>query len=117
MPDQTVVSEVARKNHSDPLWDTRRKRLDMSLFATFGLMLLSIIIGPDMAIVVVPPGFLAAGGILGWYFSVASKERIALGTTVTEEVKHGPEPGAVETTKTTVEKKEPADPPAEEAKG
>ncbi len=92
---------AARKDRSDPLWDTRRKRLDRSLIATGVLMLLSMLQGTDMAAVVIPPGFIFAGMIIGAYFGVAGYERIHGGTTVTEEVIERPPGPTITTTKTT----------------
>lgn len=95
----------ANKDHSDPLWDTRRKRLDLSLAATFAAIFLSIFKGAEIAAAIAPAAFIAQAGILGWYFWTAGKEAIARGTVTTETETY--DPPATKTVTKTEPKTEP----------
>lgn len=67
-----------RKNNSDPMWDTRRARLDVTLAATFAAIVYSIYAGPETASAVCPPAFLTIGLLIGAYFGVVGYERVRL---------------------------------------
>lgn len=60
----------------DPLWNTRRRRLDASLIVCFGLSIYSMKLGTAMAAVVIPPAFLFAASIIGAYMGFAEWGRI-----------------------------------------
>ena len=68
--------EPNRKDRSSPAWDTRRKRLDLSLVTTLVLIAGSILKGPETAAAVAPPAFIFAGGILSAYFGIVEWGRI-----------------------------------------
>lgn len=95
-----------RKDHSDPLWDTRRKRLDLSLFATGAFVIVSMLHSVEMAGVVVPPAAIFAGGIIAAYFGAAEYGRVHGATTITEETIDAP-PKQKTTKKTKTEKFQP----------
>lgn len=67
-----------RKNNSDPMWDARRKRLDMHSVVAWVLISVSVFHGVEMATVVVPAAMLYQASILGLYFGVVGYERVRL---------------------------------------
>lgn len=92
---------MKRPNHSDPLWDTRRKRLDFSLYATLALVLVAMVQGPETAAAIAPPAFIFAGAVIGFYFAVVEYGRVNTATKITEETVD-PGPPASKTTTETV---------------
>lgn len=77
-----------KRGGGDPLWNTRRRRLDLSLVASFGVIIFAMKQGPEMALAVVPPAFIFAGMVLGAYFGAAEWGRVngALGMTETRSI-------------------------------
>lgn len=67
-----------RKNNSDPMWDARRKRLDMHSVVAWVLISVSVFHGVEMATVVVPAAMIYQASILGLYFGVVGYERVRL---------------------------------------
>ena len=65
-----------RKNNSDPMWDTRRKRLDSHSVVAWVLISVSVFHGVEMATVVVPAAMIYQASILGLYFGVVGYERV-----------------------------------------
>jgi len=68
----------ARKDNSDPMWDTRRKRLDAHSVIAWVAVIASMVHGVDMAQVVIPPAMIYQASILGLYFGVVGYERVKL---------------------------------------
>ena len=69
---------AARKNNSDPMWDARRKRLDLHSVVAWAAVIASMLHGVEMAQVVIPPAMLYQASILGLYFGVVGYERVRL---------------------------------------
>ena len=69
---------MSRKDNSDPMWDTRRKRLDRHSVVAWVLIGVSVLHGVEMATVVVPAAMLYQASILGLYFGVVGYERVNL---------------------------------------
>jgi hypothetical protein len=67
-----------RKNNSDPMWDARRKRLDLHSVVAWVLISVSVFHGVEMATVVVPAAMIYQASILGLYFGVVGYERVRL---------------------------------------
>jgi len=67
-----------RKNNSDPMWDTRRKRLDLHSVVAWVLISVAVFHGVEMATVVVPAAMIYQASILGLYFGVVGYERVRL---------------------------------------
>lgn len=84
-PTPPVTDKRARKG--DPLWDVRRRRLDIALVASFGTIFVAMAQGPAMASAIAPPAFITIGGVIAAYFGVSEWGRIngVLGTTTTTE--------------------------------
>lgn len=60
----------------DPMWNTRRRRLDASLTASLAISLYSMYLGPPIAAIVVPPAFVFAGMVIGAYMGFVEWGRI-----------------------------------------
>jgi len=71
----------------DPLWNARRRRLDISITLLFVALFGSMAHSVEMAAVVVPAVIVAITGLIGLYFGVSEWGRIngVLGTTTTTE--------------------------------
>jgi hypothetical protein len=101
-PTVTVETETSptppitnkRDRKGDPLWDVRRRRLDIALTLSFGTIFASMAIGDEMAAAIAPPAFITIGGVIAAYFGVSEWGRIngVLGTTVTTETSVSTQP-------------------------
>lgn len=80
---------ISKKNDytGDPMWNARRRRLDISITLCFFTIFVSMSISVEMAAVVVPAAFIAIGGQIGLYFGVSEWGRIngVLGVTTKTE--------------------------------
>jgi len=85
--EKAPIPPLTKKNDyvGDPLWNTRRRRLDITITLFFVALFGSMVMGAPMAAVVAPAAVASIVALMGLYFGVSEWGRIngVLGTVTT----------------------------------